>query len=213
MKNNIIVAFLLVLFFTSCKEPTTIDHQLIIFDSSAKTFEREIPLSSNGRPDIFYTSTKANQLQLELDSLENGFDGLQIRIWYDVAYINKQKVVIISYSKAHWTASVYKMVPIWETKDRYHFSKKPNNVTPKSGWTNFSNELLNLQILTLPNGNDDQNCGAGGGDGSTYNVEIATKKHYRYYGYWEPEEYRDKCQQAKNMSDILRLLKKELGIE
>jgi hypothetical protein len=84
-------------------------------------------------------------------------------------------------------------------------------VTPKSGWAAFSRQLLNLKVLTLPNQFDIPNYG-GGNDGRTYNVEVATKNQYRFYGYWEPQEYRDKFWQAKNMADILSLFEQELGV-
>jgi hypothetical protein len=71
--------------------------------------------------------------------------------------------------------------------------------------------LLELKVLTLPHQFDVKGYG-GGLDGRTYNVEVATKDQYRFYGYWEPQYYQNKFWQAKNMADILRLLEKELGL-
>ena len=47
-------------------------------------------------------------------------------------------------------------------------------------------------------------------DGVTYNVEIATKKQYRFYGYHLPDKFENKFWQAKNMTGILSLLSAEL---
>jgi hypothetical protein len=66
-------------------------------------------------------------------------------------------------------------------------------------------------VLSLPNQDDIPNYG-NGTDGRTYNVEVATKNQYRFYGYWEPQEYQNKFWQAKNMADILKLFETELGV-
>lgn len=65
--------------------------------------------------------------------------------------------------------------------------------------------------MTLPNQDDIKSYG-GGFDGRTYNVEVSTKNKYRFYGYWEPQEYQDKFWQAKNMTDILKLFETELDV-
>ncbi len=84
-------------------------------------------------------------------------------------------------------------------------------MTPKSGWATFSKKLLDLKIVTLPNQEDVKGYGSGF-DGRTYNIEVATKNQYRFYGYWEPQQFQSKFWQAKNMADILNLFEIELGI-
>lgn len=200
MKRICFISLFLVLFSASCKESANVNNQLIEFNNSTKHFRKEIRVYPNGMLDYFYTHSKEKSKQLGLDSLENGFNGLQIRIWYDVVNVSKQKVVVLTYSKGKWNGKVYYLKELSQAKD----------VMPKSGWVTFANKLLNLKILTLPDGGDLSDCGDGGGDGSTYNVEIATENHYRYYGYWEPQDYQEKCWQAKNMKEILSLLSKDL---
>jgi hypothetical protein len=68
-----------------------------------------------------------------------------------------------------------------------------------------------LDIVTLPD-QDDIKEYYGGKDGRTYNVEVATKNQYRFYGYWEPQEYRDRFWQARKMIDFLKLIEMELGV-
>ena len=198
------------LLLDSCKEPAWVDKELTNFDNSETTIKKEIPIAKKGNLSAFYTSTKHKQLQLGLDSLEEGFNGLQIRIWYDSIYVNKQKLVTILYTDGKWKAKVYRMR---STGSEYFvFSKDAKSLTPKTGWDNFSNRLLNLNILTLPDGMALDNCGGGGGDGGGYNIEVATKKHYRFYSYWEPQYYHDKCKYARSMIDILNLIEQELGV-
>ncbi|MES1197701.1 MAG: hypothetical protein ABUL41_00300, partial [Chitinophagaceae bacterium] len=146
-----------------------------------------------------------------LGSLENGFNNLQIRIWYDFSFVRERKLVIIKNVNSDWTATVYYLQVDWDGKTETILSKEIKQVFPRSGWSNFTKELLNLKILTLPDQNHIPDYD-GGTDGSTYNIEVATKKQYRFYGYWEPQGYQHKFPEAKNMTEILKLFEKELGI-
>ena len=198
------------LFFVGCKGQTS-SNAIVTFVDTTKPFKKEIPTYQNGKVDIFYELAKAKQKQLGLDSIENGFDNLQIRVWYDFALVRERRLVVITNKGTNWTATVYNLQVDWDGKTETILSKKVKQVTPKSGWASFSKKLLDLKILTLPN-EDDINGYGGGGDGRTYNVEVATKSQYRFYGYWEPQEYQNEYWQAKNMTDILKLLDSELGV-
>ena len=190
----------------ACNGQTNPVNQPVTFVDTNKTFKKEIPTV-----DIFYNLAKAKQKQLGLDSLENGFDNLQIRLWYDFALVRERRLVVITNKDTSWTATVYYLQVDWDGKTETILSKKIKQVTPKSGWATFSKKLLKLKIVTLPN--QDNVKGYGGGfDGRTYNVEVATKNQYRFYGYWEPQEYQNKFWQANNMSEILKLFETELGV-
>ena len=178
---------------------------------STSPVKKEIPTYLGGNFDIFYQLAKDRQKQLGLDSLENGFHDLQIRVWYDFALVKEQKLIVITNKDTNWTAAVYDLQVDWDGKHETILSKKIRHVAPKSGWTTFSKKLLDLQILTLPNQDDVEGYSAGD-DGITYNIEVATKNQYRFYSYWEPQRYQDKFWQAKNMADILKLFKQELDV-
>ena len=192
--------------FASCKGQTNNANSPVTFIDTNKTFKKELPSA-----DIFYNLAKAKQKQLGLDSLENGYENLQIRVWYDFALVRERRLVVLTNKDTNWTATVYYLQVNWDGQTETILSKKIKQVIPKSGWTYFSKKLLDLKILTLPNQNEVPGYG-GGFDGRTYNVEIATKNQYRFYGYWEPQEYKDKFWQAKNMADILALFQTELGV-
>ena len=208
-KINFIFIIVIVL-LQSCKGQTHSNSPLAFVDTT-KPFKKEIPTYPNGKADIFYDLAKTKQKQLGLDSIENGFDNLQIRVWYDFALVRERKLVVITNKDTNWAATVYNLQVDWDGKTETILSKKVKQVTPKSGWISFSKKLLDLKILTLPD-QDDVKGYSGGFDGRTYNVEIATKKQYRFYGYWEPQEYQDKFWQAKNMTDILKLFETELKL-
>lgn len=192
--------------FAACNGQTKPINQPATFVDTNKTFKKEIPLV-----DIFYNLAKAKQKQLGLDSLENGFDNLQIRVWYDFALVRERRLVVITNKDTNWTATVYYLQVDWDGQTETILSKKVKQVIPKSGWSKFSKELLDLKVATLPS-QDDIKGYRGGDDGRTYNVEVATKNQYRFYGYWEPQEYQTKFWQAKNMADILKLFEIELGV-
>ena len=201
---------IVILFFASCKDQTHSNSPSAFVDTT-KTFLKEIPTYQDGGISIFYELAKTKQMQLGLDSIEDGFDNLQIRVWYEFALVRDRKLVVITNKDTVWTAIIYNLQVDWDGITETILSKNVKVVIPKSGWKTFINKLLDLKILTLPDQNDVKGYG-GGFDGRTYNVEIATKNQYRFYGYWEPQEYQTKFWQAKYMSDILKLLETELGI-
>lgn len=197
--NFIIVVISLLL--GSCKNHT----------GSTSSFKREIPTYIGGNVDIFYQLAKYRQKQLGLDSLENGFHDLQIRVWYDFATAKEQKLIVITNKDTNWTAAIYNWQVGRDGKTETILSKKLRAVVPISGWPTFSKKLLHLQIVTLPTQDDVEGYSAGS-EGRTYSVELATKDQYRFYSYWEPQVYQDKFWQAKNMSEILKLIETELGM-
>jgi hypothetical protein len=211
MKKLYFIPALTACFFAACKGQTNSTRQSLAFVDTTKPFKKEIPTYQSGTVDMFYALAKAKQKQLGLDSLESGFDNLQIRVWYDFALVRERKLVVITNKDTNWTATVYNMQVDWDGQTEIILSKKVKQVAPKSGWADFSKKLLDLNVLTLLNQDHIPNY-EGGMDGRTYNVEVATKNQYRFYGYWEPQQYQDKFSQAKNMADILELFKKELGV-
>jgi hypothetical protein len=124
---NLIIVILL---FTSCKEQTHSSSPLVFVDTT-KPFKKEIPTYQNGGIDIFYELAKAKQTQLGLDSIENGFDNLQIRVWYDFALVRERKLVVITNKDTNWTATVYDLQVDWDGKTETILSKKTKQVTPK----------------------------------------------------------------------------------
>jgi hypothetical protein len=178
--------------------------------NSAAGFKTEIPTDIFGAVDIFYQTAKDRQQQLGLDSLENGSHDLQIRVWYNFSSVKDRKLVIITNKDNNWTAAVYDFQVDRTGETETMLSKKIRQASPKSGWQAFSKKLLDLKTLMLPNQDDVEGYSAGDG-GTTYSVEVATKKQYRFYNYWQPQEYQNRFWQAKNMTEMLQLFETELG--
>lgn len=179
--------------------------------ANSDTFKKEIPVF-DGIPDLFYTLKKQKEKQLQLDSLESGYDSLQIRIWYNYALIKDQELIVIRRTNDQWSAAHYNMVVDWDyinDKDSIE-TFKVTAVTPKSGWNKFMRGLDDLFITTLPDMNNIPGLIDSYTDGVGYNVEIATKKQYRFYNYHLPEEFADKFWEAKKMTQIIKLIATEL---
>ncbi|MDI9868957.1 hypothetical protein [Flectobacillus roseus] len=210
--QRLIIIFLCA-FITSCSGQ---DNSSISKKSSqvntATSFKKEIPTYKNGGVDLFYELKKQKEKQLNLDSLESGFDSLQIRIWYDYALLINRELIVIKRTNGKWSAEHYQMAVDWDAFKTTEVIKinKIKSVLPKSGWDNFFNKLLSFKIMTLPNMDDISGLEDNWTDGVTYNIEIATKKQYRFYGYHLPDKFQDKFWQAKNMTEILSLISTEL---
>ena len=166
----------------------------------------------NGRVDMWYGIKNHNEKLLKLESLESGFDSLQIRIWYEYSLVYDRDLIIIKRTDGIWSAKHYEMELNPDSTDNPTTFKtvKVKDVSPESGWPDFINKILELGITTLPNmdaipGLDDSWL-----DGVTFNIEIATKNQYRFYGYHVPYQFADKFWQAKKMTEILNLLSNEL---
>lgn len=180
------------------------------FIDTIKSFKYDNP-TDDGRPDIFYTLAKSKAKQLQLPSIEKGFDGLQIRVWYEYSRSNRRQLVTIINHKSQWEAAVYEM----EIKDgpgQEILTSVETLLVPKSGWDTFNKTLIDLKIITLPDMNNIPGLEDRYKDGKAYSIEIATKHQYRFYTYHLPEEFQDKFWQAKNMTMFLKFLKVELGL-
>ncbi len=178
-------------------------------NGDSSSFKKEIPSYFGGSVDVFYQLAKDRQKELGLDSIENGYHDLQIRVWYNYALVKERKLVIITNKDTNWTAAMYDFQISRDGKTETILSKKIRQVSPKSGWPAFSKKLLALQVVTLPNQDDVEGYSAGD-DGKTYSVEVASKNQYRFYSYWEPQKNQDKFWQAKNLTEILKLFETEL---
>lgn len=205
---KLIVITLLMLSFFSCHTEEVNQENKALIDTSI-VIQKYIP-QINGRPDIFYKMAKQRAYQLRLDSLELGYDSLQIRIWYDYSLISLRRLVIIKNEGGKWSAKAYRLLASWYNGRDSIYRKESIPIEPKSGWNDFLKSLFKLPVMTLPN---EYEIGGGGGlDGNAFSIEVATKNRYRFYSYENPS--RDAgLPQVREMDAILTLVQKELGIK
>ena len=213
MKRSLVFPGLLIaIFFADCsskKQPVFKN----AFVDTLKGFKKDIPINKYGQYVSFYREDKEMQKLLGLDSLEDGFNALQIRVWYNL-FGKERRMVEITNKDSVWSAAVYIFRGRTENGTTAIASKEINQVTPASGWAYFSKRLLDLKILTLPHSFDiDGYAMASPFDGDIYSVELATKNQYRFYDYGNPAMLDRSFWQAKNMVDILQLFKDELNVK
>jgi hypothetical protein len=186
-------------------------------------FTKEIPANKNGQPSISYNIAQLKAKQLNLESLENGYNSLQIRLWYaDSSEYNH--LLVIKQTDSLCSAKMYTMIVDWTPSMTDPIVsgmtpivpnvkvKKEETLNPKSGWDDFLKKLLALQITTLPNMQNISGLIDTYKDGESYVIEIATKTQYRFYSYHVPEKFQDQYWQTKNIIEIMNLLRAELGI-
>lgn len=158
------------------------------------------------------------QENLNLESIENGFDSIQIRIWMNYGLLRKEHLVIFKNDGNKWNGLlidfesdskiVEDSIGSFGNLTNYAITKEIN-VSPGSGWKSFIKKLSELKIFTLPDSENVPGMNWGGGDLPVYSIEIATKKLYRFYTYTLPSSYEKNIPEAKNMEAILKLLEKE----
>lgn len=179
-------------------------------------FITEIPLEKRGRdsgkPSIFYGYKQRYCRWIHFDSLETGFDSIQIRVWLGCDLCKLKHVVIIENTDLRWSAKLVTIGPV-----RPNSSEDDSRVdligvtacTPSHGWDYLLNKMKQLRIAELPNGRDIgcTSCI----DGTSYLFEIATRYKYRFLNYGCPEDCADKVWQAKNVLTFAHLLEEEFG--
>lgn len=169
---------------------------------SVDTVKKEIPHDRRGRPDYAYRADHQKAGQLGLYPLESGFDSLEIRIWFDYSLAIDQQLIVLTRKDGQWKGRFITMVVKQNLREDSELVIQSSNVAvvPKMGWETFIRELFARDITTLPYGPD------GGEDGTSYDIEVATRNTYRFYSYWSPESTEDKDQESKKMVSIIHLL-------
>ena len=183
------------LFNRSPKQP-----QVIIPDAAwpAIFFEKK-GLASKSINEITSESNLSNLRGISL----RGTD-LEVRVWVGLG-LNGTDGFVLRRSSDRWSAlSLHGMAE----RPPFPQIKKILDV-PKSGWETAWQRLVNEGILTLPDATSLQ-CDPGGLDGTTYIVEINMNGSYRTYMYHDPDYA--KCDEAKRMTHIGRIIAEEFGL-
>jgi hypothetical protein len=198
-----------ILFSSYNVRPNNIIKQINLSQQQSDTVAKEIPIDGHGKPGLPYLLAKQKATQLGLDSLELGYDSLQIRIWFDYSLAKTKHLVIIKRSQGKWSCQLFTMQALYNASKNTEtvLAKDKKNILPKSGWETFTKALFGLGITTLPNRTES------GMDGVSYNVEVATKHLYRFYEYWSPETTENKSLESKNMVKIIELLENECSFK
>jgi hypothetical protein len=181
-----------------------------LFGQIDTNFTKDIPYYKSGRPTPYFYAIREKEKYLNLDTIENGYDSLQIRIWYNypksgVGY----QILSLKRQNSIWTATLY-------TRARGYTSSKGTNlqVNPISDWNIFMKKLYSYNIMSLPDLYKIKGYRGFAIDGWSYYIEISDKHHYRLYSYHHPESfYKQRFKDVRKMMKILKLIRKEFGIK
>lgn len=212
MKYNtkILVIILLAIgvLVVSCKQQGNKIPQ-ITNDPISDTIKRDIPAYFDAK---LLREKKELQDSLHIQDLENGFTGMQIRIWSGSSPDTLKLLDLIN-TNGSWKGSFYNInykSPLDGGTIKYVGSALLYKV-PKSGWRAFTEVLFGLDILTLPDCSQIKDYDVPT-DASSVTVEIANQKMYRLYAYQMPHENR-RISEAAKMIKILDLTEKEFDIK
>ncbi len=106
MKNNLLVLIFpvpQVLLFNEHRDASGLIRQQKIADTVIK----DIPVNSYGKPASFYLSKLDIEPLFGFSTLENGYDSLQIRIWFGYAFKDSGQLVTLTRSNNDWNAGWY----------------------------------------------------------------------------------------------------------
>lgn len=152
---------------------------------------------------------------MNLDSIESGFDSLQIRLWYHYSIDDNDFLIVIKKNQTTWKGVLYSLKIRANKDDKFsHLVHCDSSmIYPKSGWISFAKHLEELNVTGLPdkrsiNGYKD----IIGAEGASYCVEVATKAGYRFYEYWAPNLFRKEYSQVDQMARILERIDNEFKI-
>ncbi len=172
-------------------------------------------------PDLFADNISRDERQkvetaLRIGTLENGFDGEQIRINGNEygEYKNGWNRFLIFTKKASWTADVYYIRyavddGFFQTIASLQYQKHSLG-EPKSGWKAFEDSVNNLGLFTLPHYSNVHGYGKDlATDERSYEVEIGRNNYCRIYSYPEPNLRVNKFVEVKNFMHIIDFIKRE----
>ena len=174
------------------------------FCDTSKPFIKEINRS-------VYDDVVNFEKQLNLESLEQGFDGFQIRIWEGT--MASISLTIIRNEDSKWKANYYDLQIGPPSAGDFYFKvvkQKMKPVFPRLGWPEFSQIVLRSNIMTCPDESKLSDY-AMIVDGTHYLIEIATKQQYRLYTSSVPFPSQKVSAERKSLIEILDYIRTELG--
>ncbi|MDQ3012327.1 MAG: hypothetical protein M3X11_16655 [Acidobacteriota bacterium] len=165
-------------------------------------------LNPNRRQDIYFYTIDKRASQAGLPSLRTTLlprNDFEIRVWV-ISGLNGEDGLVLRKTNGQWSALHLHGI----AQEPPFPNSKTNLASPKSGWENAWQKLVNAGILSLPDA-DELHCNPGVLDGVGYAVEINKNRTYRIYGYSNPRFA--ECKEAKQMITIGKIIADEYGVE
>ena len=167
-----------------------------------------------GKNDSFeYKYLKNLALKHSLDQIYSGYNGLEVRIWFEYK-IQMSHLVIIKLNKIETSICLF-ILDYKDDKNNLHqeITATPTILTDKAQVIQIVQKLDSLNLFTLPSYDKIPNGPEELLDPVYYVVEIAIKNKYRYYEYEAPEQFKDRFWQCSNFDKILNYLERKLNFK
>jgi hypothetical protein len=148
---------------------------------------------------------------LKLDSLKDGFDSLQIRIWMDCGD-DLGRLILLERQKNRWNSVFYSYQTVYDEKlDVEIRNLKKESKSPKSGWGNFSENLMKTDITKLPDHSKFSPKYNLPNHANRVLVEIGTSRDYRLYVYPELGMNSEIAEGPGKLHRALKLIEREFN--
>ncbi len=179
--------------------------------SQQESIVKDIPFDKTGKP-LFFNGQKYIDSLLGLCTITDGFDEWQVRIAYYFSRNDTVQYLLMSRSGGDFLCKLYTVVLNTDIKNQSLSSIQSHviNLAPKTTWNQFESELFATQIKDLPDDSKIEDYPQVM-DEDRVIVQIATPQKYRLYSYSTPQVAENSIPQAKQMLQILTLLKTEFG--
>jgi len=181
--------------------------------SKSDKFEKDIPVSNEVKGNYEYKMISKICKTTGLQILDRGFDSLAIRLWYMYSFDNRIQIIQIKNKKSNWKGEYISLEQNFDPNGVVlNTSKKTTPILHKINWKNFVDSITSLNILTLKASYLIPGY-VSANDGNFVIVEIATTNKYRIYTYTDINYNAKAFWQAKNMTEIIKLIESQLGIK
>jgi hypothetical protein len=182
------------------------------------SFVRDIP-KQKYEASTLLAGVRATKDSLGLDNLEDGYDSLQIRMWFTYSLSDSEQVLTIKRNNAHWYGNFclasYGLTPMGDSISRYtiHFFKP----ILRRDWGDIVDTLIKFNIMTLPDERqvislDSINSQSKPRSGSVI-IEIADQYKYKLYFYVLPVDFKEQLKEAADVCHMVEFLSNRLGIK
>jgi hypothetical protein len=193
----------------SCK--TKVQELPTIVNTSNNSILENIESNTSKNDTALSTLYTKFSRMLQIDNLQHGFNGEQIRIWFEYSLSDSVKVVILNNKKNIWTSDFIFFNFLYdstETLNEINYSSESK--TPKSGWNHFIQSFKNLKIANLKSFEEIQGYYLCNG-GDAIIIEIANNSNYKIFGFPCYEDYETTIKEVKNIKAMINLIQQEFG--
>lgn len=164
---------------------------------NGKTHSKQDTLFQNLSKDSVLVQHLASKAKaLNLPQLNQGVDSFELRVWYGMAIVSPHHLVTFRYQKPNWTVSRtdYWLSDEW-TDGKPTTISFDSSVSYATQATSSAGELLkHIQLFrldTFPDQKDIPGFDDRVGDGTFYQIELATSRYYKAISYRNPFHYVD----------------------